>query len=646
MSCRRRKLWSAKMAASARRHHTNNVTQTGEVKAVLSSSPPCSSSSTSSSLLSTSPSSALLSNTKRRPSERGTKLSVMDMLKLKRAKRESESKKQPKQQEQNQEQNDQPQQKLHHVEEEIQDNDPSLMESFCSKKSGLSKGLDEDGDGSVAFQNPINETKVTAEKGSSDFNDQGEKNGQEGENTEDLQEFDYFKLERCKLATVVWTSGLPPSAESASSLYLVFSGNQRQQPTATDALAKTSSSASTARKFMLNEVPISLVRFNLTGQQQSYDVVGNIDRVFAKFRHEGRATIRLLSPKLDIIITHAPSQPLASFLDTLYKIHTDPYSVHLPNKITISSSVTTSSMAQLHATKMSLYSHNPIPRTFPQQLKSLHIDSHFMFKLPSSITALSNLHTLHCCSCSLKTLPDLSTMEQLSSVKFDNNSIHKISMSHLPPSLRSLSLANNNSRPPPPPSIFLYFFPYCQRIEEMGSGIGTLSQLSQLDLSNNKLRSLPSTFWLLKHLRILKLAGNNIVCLPVNFNVKLDVLDVFGNPFSTPYTLVTRIMEIADEYESRMLSLEEMSIRHMLKHSLESSVIASDVPLITRKFRDSTRCSCCGNRFCARGIEVIKRKEISKLALSSVLPSGMALLLPCVASYCGPQCTRQSSPYC
>ena len=55
-----------------------------------------------------------------------------------------------------------------------------------------------------------------------------------------------------------------------------------------------------------------------------YRLERNIDRVFAKFRHEGRATIRLRSPAVDIVVGKANPDELDAFLTTLYLVHTAP----------------------------------------------------------------------------------------------------------------------------------------------------------------------------------------------------------------------------------------------------------------------------------------------------------------------------------
>lgn len=53
----------------------------------------------------------------------------------------------------------------------------------------------------------------------------------------------------------------------------------------------------------------ALLRSTTTGATQEYVLTGNIQRVFAKFRGDGKATIRLKVPAVDIAITkvfHAP----------------------------------------------------------------------------------------------------------------------------------------------------------------------------------------------------------------------------------------------------------------------------------------------------------------------------------------------------
>tara|TARA_B100000614_G_C14099561_1_gene306582 strand:+ start:121 stop:291 length:171 start_codon:yes stop_codon:yes gene_type:complete len=49
-------------------------------------------------------------------------------------------------------------------------------------------------------------------------------------------------------------------------------------------------------------------------------VVGNIERVYTAARSQGKATIRLKSPRLDVFISDADPEVLLLFLATLFRV--------------------------------------------------------------------------------------------------------------------------------------------------------------------------------------------------------------------------------------------------------------------------------------------------------------------------------------
>ena len=56
----------------------------------------------------------------------------------------------------------------------------------------------------------------------------------------------------------------------------------------------------------------------------NWQLENNIVRVFAKFRAQGKATIRLKHPELDIMISKANGSQLNAFLEALFVVHTRP----------------------------------------------------------------------------------------------------------------------------------------------------------------------------------------------------------------------------------------------------------------------------------------------------------------------------------
>lgn len=72
---------------------------------------------------------------------------------------------------------------------------------------------------------------------------------------------------------------------------------------------------------------IVLVRCTSTEHKAEFRLEKNIMKVFARFRSEGKATIRLKTPQLDIVVSKADPRELEQFLTTLYTVHTDPTSL-------------------------------------------------------------------------------------------------------------------------------------------------------------------------------------------------------------------------------------------------------------------------------------------------------------------------------
>ena len=75
---------------------------------------------------------------------------------------------------------------------------------------------------------------------------------------------------------------------------------------------------------------------------------GNILRVFANFRSEGKANIRLKQPPVDITISKAEESALTGFLDTLYLIHTKPREITFLPSVGAVTMDTSSSKVVMH----------------------------------------------------------------------------------------------------------------------------------------------------------------------------------------------------------------------------------------------------------------------------------------------------------
>jgi hypothetical protein len=102
-----------------------------------------------------------------------------------------------------------------------------------------------------------------------------------------------------------------------------------------------------------------------------------------------------------------------------------------------------------------------------------------------------------------------------------------------------------------------------------------LQNIKELDLSKNKLQSLPANFGLLVNLKSLDLLGNELVSLPISFHElrSLQWLDLKDNPLEP--TLAKAAGMCLDEQQCKKCALnvlkymKELASEHERKRQLE-----------------------------------------------------------------------------
>ncbi|EDQ84811.1 uncharacterized protein MONBRDRAFT_29815 [Monosiga brevicollis MX1] len=251
--------------------------------------------------------------------------------------------------------------------------------------------------------------------------------------------------------------------------------------------------ARTSRKVELRRVT------KLAGCQTWTVSQNHVEHVFAKFRQEGRCTIRLRQPPVDLIVSHANPSALSGFLDSLYAVHTGDEAIDLPspgrlNELTKEGKDTEAMVKRLRVSRG-----QDIPRVLPPNLRSLHLSDRALSRPPAQIFRCAHLSVLDLSQNKLQKVPlELELLPELRSLDLSSNEITAWPAHLVLPTLQSLMLSSN-------------------KLETLPRSLGRFTNLHTLHLEHNQLGSVPTTIGLLPHLRNLQLRGNRLGCLPASF---------------------------------------------------------------------------------------------------------------------------------
>ncbi|XP_050810671.1 leucine-rich repeat protein 1 isoform X2 [Gopherus flavomarginatus] len=258
-----------------------------------------------------------------------------------------------------------------------------------------------------------------------------------------------------------------------------------------------------------------------------YKLKENIEQFFTKFVEEGKATVRLKEPAVDVCLSKANASNLKSFLAAVRLAHrgTDvealPLSVLVPAK---------TSEVEKPKTKMIITSRRdyPLTKNFPYSLEHLQASYCKLARVDMRMLCLKKLRTLDLSHNHIKKLPEtIGDLVSLQELNLHNNHLESFCValcnSTLQKSLQFLDLSQNKIKALP--------VQFCQ-----------LQELIHLKLDDNELIRLPFKMGQLSQLRFLSAARNKLPFLPSDFrNLSLEKLDLFGNPFEQPNPLVPSI---------------------------------------------------------------------------------------------------------
>ncbi|CAI5764893.1 leucine-rich repeat protein 1 [Podarcis lilfordi] len=351
-----------------------------------------------------------------------------------------------------------------------------------------------------------------------------------------------------------------------------------------------------------------------------YQLRENIEQLFTKFVEEGKATVRLKEPAVDICLSKANVSHLKTFLSAM----------KLADRGTSEESLPLSTLAPPKAsevekpkTKMTITSRKdyPFTQSFPYTLEQLQASYCKLPRIDMHILCLKRLRKLDLSHNLIKKLPvtigDLVSLQELS---LQGNLLESFGAalcnSTLRKSLQSLDLSQNKIKALPAQ--------FCQ-----------LRELIHLKLDDNDLIRLPFKIGQLSQLRFLSVARNKLPFLPNSFGkLSLESLDLFGNPFEQPSPLAPDIqLKIP-------LTLWEHSARATINYRLPYSCHV--LPSHLCHDLDMSKSCHCGRACLSSFIQTTVTMNLHSVAHTVVLVDNMGSTeAPLLRYFCSLTCYSQ-----
>uniref|UniRef100_UPI00398EE381 leucine-rich repeat protein 1 isoform X1 n=2 Tax=Pristiophorus japonicus TaxID=55135 RepID=UPI00398EE381 len=258
-----------------------------------------------------------------------------------------------------------------------------------------------------------------------------------------------------------------------------------------------------------------------------YKLKENIEQFFTKFVEEGKATIRLKEPAVDVCLSKADVNNLKNFLSALRLAHRDSEidTIPLSNLAPAKTSEVEKPKAKMVITSRKDY---PLTTNFPYSLEFLQVSYCKLARVDMRMLCLRRLRKLDLSNNHIRKLPaTIGDLACLSELVLHNNHLETFSValcsSTLQKSLQFLDLSHNRLRALP--------VQFCE-----------LHELINLKLDDNELLQLPYKIGQLTKLRFLSAARNKLPYLPCDFQrLCLENVDLFGNLFEQPNLLAPTI---------------------------------------------------------------------------------------------------------
>ncbi|XP_028677686.2 leucine-rich repeat protein 1 [Erpetoichthys calabaricus] len=254
-----------------------------------------------------------------------------------------------------------------------------------------------------------------------------------------------------------------------------------------------------------------------------YKLKENVEQFFTRFVDEGKATVRLKEPAVDVCLSKADAANLKNFLSAARLAHrgSDIDTLTLSSLTPAKARDVEKPKRKLTITSKKDY---PLTCSFPYSLEQLQVSYCKLSRVDMRMLTLRKLRKLDLSNNHIKKLPvtigDLCCLNELI---LHNNHLESFNValcnSTLQKSLQCLDLSQNKLQALP--------IQFCQ-----------LQELVHLKLDDNELIRLPFKIGQLHKLRFLSAARNQLPYLPSDFRrLSLENLDLFGNPFVQPNPL-------------------------------------------------------------------------------------------------------------
>ncbi|RZF43652.1 hypothetical protein LSTR_LSTR009249 [Laodelphax striatellus] len=280
-----------------------------------------------------------------------------------------------------------------------------------------------------------------------------------------------------------------------------------------------------------------------------YKIANNIETVFSRFISEGKSTIRLKVPKVDLAIKADPLE-LKCFLKTLAcMLRKDSPVSKLPQ---LYDAIALKLAPTQKKTKLVIASVSEFPAgRYPTTLTTLQINSVRLKTIDSRITRLTALQILNISNNQITRLPKELGFMNLKELHLSGNRLGStqnwnwVCYDQIQNSLQLLDLANNELK--------------CLPVE-----IGRLKKLVTLKLSNNEIVRLPPGIGRIGTLQYLSISQNKIEWLPSTFKLlSLSKFDISGNCF--------KVFKGQDQFDFKSTSLKQLAAAVVLDKKLAYS---------------------------------------------------------------------------
>lgn len=295
------------------------------------------------------------------------------------------------------------------------------------------------------------------------------------------------------------------------------------------------------------------------------DLTNNIANIFLKFVGDGKCTISLKLPELDIQIK-AETIQLKAFLNVM-KTELSPPDPNkdvtkTDNKL-IRAFGTTSKMMEQPIYKLSITQRADIPsKGFARTLKQLHINGVGYSQMPIGILNLTNLAFLDLSNNSITKLPKALGNLRLNQLLVHQNQLGDSTLKrdwdwlngdNIRKSLQVLNMSQNKLK--------------CMPVD-----IAWCERLINLDMSHNEIGRIPFAIKQMKFIKHINFGNNQLSSLPASITkLNLDVIDITNNKFPVELMPTNDVLENhqrLSNFELRPPLLFEISARAVMKHNI------------------------------------------------------------------------------